>query len=375
MRARIALLPGDGIGPEVTAAARRVLEHVAASAGHEFEFGEAAVGGIAIDRFGMPLPEETLEACTRADAMLLGAVGGPRWSDPAAPKRLRPEAGLLELRRTFDLFANLRPVKVLPALRDATPLRPEVLDGVDLLIVRELTGGLYFGPRQEGGENPEQPKAAWDTMLYREEEVERVARVAFASAAERRGRVTSIDKANVLASMRLWRRVVDRVAAYYPDVEHEHLLVDAAAMHLITRPADFDVILAGNLFGDILSDEASVLAGSLGLLPSASLSADSDGRAKGLYEPVHGSAPDIAGQGIANPVGAILSAAMLLRHSLGLDEEAKAVESAVEQALETARTPDLAAAGTGARRVGTEDMTTAVLAHLPAPSNVAATSL
>ncbi|MDA8019959.1 MAG: 3-isopropylmalate dehydrogenase [Thermoanaerobaculia bacterium] len=362
MKAHIAILPGDGIGPEVTDAARRVLEQVATVAGHDFDFETSAVGGEAIDRFDTPLPEATVKSCTRADAILLGAVGGPRWSDPSAPERRRPEAGLLELRRTFGFFANLRPVKVLPALRDATPLRPDRIDGVDLLIVRELTGGLYFGPRREEGEDPRQPKAAWDTMFYREEEVERVARIAFEAARGRRHKVASIDKANVLASMRLWRRVVDRVAADFPDVEHQHVLVDAAAMHLITRPADFDVVLAGNLFGDILSDEASVLAGSLGLLPSASLSATG----KGLYEPVHGSAPDIAGQGAANPVGAILSAAMLLRHSLGLEQEAAAVETAVEEALGTARTRDLAAVTNGDDRiriVDTEAMTEEILSQ------------
>ncbi len=263
----------------------------------------------------------------------------------------------------FGLFANLRPIKVQPALRDSTPLRPERVDGVDLLIVRELTGGLYFGPRREHGEDPEQPDAAWDTLLYREEEIERVARVAFEAARGRRGRLASIDKANVLASMRLWRQVVDRVAKSFPDVEYEHLLVDAAAMHLITKPAAFDVILAGNLFGDILSDEASVLAGSLGLLPSASLSADG----KGLYEPVHGSAPDIAGQGRANPIGAILSAAMLLRHSLGLEEEASAIEAAIAEALLSARTPDLAPVTQAVQQdpkvtmVDTEGMVEAVL--------------
>ncbi len=360
MKATIALLPGDGIGPEVTGAARRVLDSVAAVGGHDFHFETSVIGGQAIDETGSPLPEGTLAACERADALLLGAVGGPKWSDPSA--KVRPEQGLLKLRSHFGLFANLRPVKVFSGLRETAPLRPELLEGVDMLIVRELTGGLYFGPRVEAGDDADQPDASWDTLVYREAEIERVARVAFEAAQKRRqaggrGRLASIDKANVLASMRLWRRVVTRVAADYPDVEVEHLYVDAMAMYLVKRPADFDVVLAGNLFGDILSDEASVLAGSLGMLPSASLSEGT----RGLYEPVHGSAPDIAGQGKANPIGAILSAAMLLRYSLGLEKEADAVEAAVEAALNAGlRTPDL---GSG-ESVGTEAMTQAILDRL-----------
>ncbi|MEL7675047.1 MAG: 3-isopropylmalate dehydrogenase [Chloroflexota bacterium] len=334
MQAIIVTLPGDGVGPEVTAAAVRVLRAVADRWGHSFTFDEALMGGCAIDATGEPLPAETLRACEQADAVLLGAVGGPQWSDPSAP--VRPEQGLLGLRQHFDLFANLRPVRAYPALAAYAPLRAELLDGVDILFVRELTSGIYFGPRQEQGAAGE---SAWDTMLYTVEQVRRVARVAFRAARGRRGKVTSIDKANVLASMRLWRRTVDEVAREFPDVSLEHVLVDAAAMHLLRSPARFDVVLAGNMFGDILSDEASVLAGSLGMLPSAALGAGSFG----VYEPIHGSAPDIAGRGIANPTGTILSAALLLRHSLGLGAEALAVEQAVEAALVAgARTADIA---------------------------------
>lgn len=346
MQAHIITLPGDGIGPEVVAQAVSVLEALAAAYGHRFTFEEALIGGGAIDAVGEPLPEATLEACRRANAALMGAVGGPQWSDPQA--EVRPEQGLLGLRKGLGLFANLRPVRVYPALRDASPLRAERLEGVDLLVVRELTGGIYFGPRQEpgGGE-----QAAYDTMRYTPAEVRRIAHRAFQLARGRRRRVTSVDKANVLASSRLWRQVVTEVAQDYPDVALEHLLVDAAAMHLLRRPAEFDVIVTGNMFGDILTDEASMLAGSMGLLPSASLG---DGPF-GLYEPIHGSAPDIAGRGIANPLAAILSAAMLLRHSLGLEDEARAVEDAVETVLARGfRTRDIAAPG--ARTVGTEQM-------------------
>lgn len=341
MRATIVTLPGDGVGPEVTAAAVRVLEAVGAGWGHTFTFREALMGGCAIDAAGDPLPDDTLRACEQADAVLLGAVGGPQWSDPSAP--VRPEQGLLRLRQHFDLFANLRPVKAYPALAAYAPLRADLLRGVDILFVRELTSGIYFGPSEEQGAGDR----AWDTMLYTTGQVRRVAQVAFEAARKRRGRVASIDKANVLASMRLWRRTVDEVARAYPDVALEHVLVDAAAMHLLRNPARFDVLLAGNMFGDILSDEASVLAGSLGMLPSASLG---DGTF-GVYEPIHGSAPDIAGQGIANPTGTILSAALLLRYSLGLDAEAQAVEQAVEAALaDGARTADIAPDATAALR-------------------------
>ncbi|MBI3928475.1 MAG: 3-isopropylmalate dehydrogenase [Armatimonadetes bacterium] len=350
MRATVAVLPGDGIGPEVTAEAVRALRRIAELYGHELEFREALLGGCAIESQRDPLPEETLRVCRESEAILMGAVGGPRWSDPTAG--VRPEQGLLRLRSTFELFANLRPVRAWPGVSERSPVRaPEV----DLLFVRELTSGIYFGPRHEQDENG----VAWDTMKYTVEEVERVARVAFQAARGRRGRVASVDKANVLAASRLWRRTVDRVAREFPDVLLEHVLVDACAMHLLTRPASFDVVLASNLFGDILSDEASVLAGSLGMLPSASL-----GKTPfGLYEPVHGSAPDIAGQGIANPVGALLSAAMLLRHSLGLETEAGALEGAVEETLAAgARTRDVAEPTKSA--LGTREFADRVLARL-----------
>lgn len=353
MQARIVTLPGDGIGPEVVAEAVRVLRRVAERYGHTFIVEEAMIGGCAIDAVGDPLPDSTLAACETADAVLLGAVGGPRWSDPTAP--VRPEQGLLKLRQYFDLFANLRPVKAYPVLAQHAPLRAELLDGVDILVVRELTSGVYFGERREQGESDR----AWDTMLYTVEQVQRVARVAFEAARKRRGKVASVDKANVLASMRLWRRTVTQVAKDYPDVELEHVLVDACAMYLMRSPARFDVLLAENMFGDILSDEASVLAGSLGMLPSASL----NNGTFGVYEPIHGSAPDIAGKGIANPIGTILSAALLLRYSLGLDEEARAVEAAVEAALQAgARTADIA--DPAGPVLSTSAFTDQVLAHL-----------
>jgi 3-isopropylmalate dehydrogenase len=323
MKAKIMVIAGDGIGVEVTAASVEVLQKIAAKYGHEFTFEEALIGGIAIDKTGTPLPDETLRLGEQSDAILLGAVGGPKWDNPTAA--VRPEQGLLKIRKHFDLFANLRPVKAYPALAQYTPLRADLLDGVDMLFVRELTGGIYFGPRQEQGDGD----SAYDTELYTVPEVERVAHIAFRAAQGRRKKLTSVDKANVLASMRLWRRTVVKVHEDYADVALDHVLVDACTMHMLTRPASFDVIVASNMFGDILSDEASVLAGSLGMLPSASL-----GSGKiGLYEPVHGSAPDIAGMGKANPTGSILSAAMLLRYSLGLETEAAAVEAAVDAAL------------------------------------------
>lgn len=353
MQARIVTLPGDGIGPEIVAEAVRVLRTVADHWGHTFIFEEALMGGCAIDAAGTPLPDETLAACERADAVLLGAVGGPKWSDPTAS--VRPEQGLLRLRAHFDLFANLRPVRAYPVLAHYTPIRADLLGGVDILFVRELTSGIYFGERKEQGDDQD----AWDTMYYSVPQVERVARVAFEAARRRRGRVASVDKANVLAAMRLWRRTVNRVAADYPDVTLEHVLVDACAMYLLREPSRFDVVLAGNMFGDILSDEASVLAGSLGMLPSASL-----GTGKfGVYEPIHGSAPDIAGKGIANPTATLLSAAMLLRHSLGLEAEASAVERAVEAALAAgARTADIAPSPDQA--LTTSAFTDRVLAYL-----------
>lgn len=344
MQARIAVLPGDGIGPEVIAEAVKVLKGVAQTYGHEFTFQEALVGGAAIDAVANPLPAETFQLCQESDAVLFGAVGGPKWDDPRAA--VRPEQGILGLRKGLGLFANLRPVKVYPDLVNTSPLKAEILAGVDLVVVRELTGDIYFGqPRVESTER------AVDTMVYTHAEVERIAHVAFRLARGRRRKVTSVDKANVLACSRLWRHTVEEVARHYPDVELEHLLVDAAAMHLLRRPRDFDVIVTGNMFGDILTDEASMLAGSMGLLPSASLREDNFG----LYEPIHGSAPDIAGRGVANPLAAILSAAMLLRHSLKLEAEAAAVERAVAAVLQEGyRTRDIAEGGK--QLVGTQEM-------------------
>jgi len=351
MTARILLLPGDGVGAEVVSAARRVLERTSEIFDLELAFSTGLIGGAAMDAAGDPLPTETVEACRRSDAVLLGAVGGPKWSDPSAP--VRPELGLLRLRSEFDLFANLRPVQVFPALADHAPLRADLLEDVDILFVRELTSGIYFGAHEEENERGE----AHDVMTYRVPEVERIARVAFEAARKRGGRVASVDKANVLAAMRLWRRTVEKIAADYPDVELEHVLVDACAMYLMQRPSQFDVILAPNCFGDILSDEASILAGSLGMLPSTSIGAG----AFGVYEPIHGSAPDIEGKGIANPIATILSAAMLLRHSLGRDDAASGIEGAVSSTLRRGlRTADIASPSTTPST--TTEFTTAVLA-------------
>jgi 3-isopropylmalate dehydrogenase len=351
MKASIAVLPGDGIGPEVIAEGTRCLTAVATSFGHELKLAEWPFGGIAIDTQGDPLPAQTLAACLAADAVLLGAIGGPKWSSPSAP--VRPEQGLLKLRKELGVYANLRPVKVHPSLLDASTLKPEVLKGVDLVFVRELTGGIYFGEKKRDA------TSALDVCTYTVAEVERIVRAAAALARQRRSKLASIDKSNVLETSRLWRDVTERVMrTEFPDVAIEHILVDAAAMHLIRRPRDFDVLVTENMFGDILTDEASMLAGSLGLLPSASLG---EGR-RGLYEPIHGSAPDIAGKGIANPCGTLLSVALLLRHSLGLTAEADALESAVSQALaEGARTPDIAAGG---RPHTTREVGDAVLAQL-----------
>ena len=335
MKARIAVIAGDGIGPEVTAQATRVIEAIARQFRHELELIAAPFGGVAIDQYGDPLPTATLDLCLASDAVLLGAIGGPKWSAPDA--KIRPEQGLLRLRREMGVYANLRPVTVHPALLDASTLRPEVIAGVDLIFVRELTGGIYFGAKTRTATE------ASDLCSYSVAEIERIVRVAARLARARRGRLLSIDKANVLETSRLWRSVSERVVrSEFAELNFEHMLVDAAAMHLIRRPKDFDVAVTENMFGDILTDEASMLCGSLGLLPSASLG---DGR-RGLFEPIHGSAPDIAGRGIANPIGAILSAALLLRHSLGLESEARAVEAAVSAAIGAgARTADLAAAG------------------------------
>jgi len=345
VKALIAVLGGDGIGPEVARQGARVLGAVGQLFGHAFEMPEALVGGAAIDATGAPLPEETLALCRRADAILFGAIGGPRWG-PSAP--VRPEQGLLALRKGLGVFANLRPVKVHPALIDSSPLKPDRLAGVDILVIRELTGGLYFG-QPKGRETRDGHERAVDTLEYHDYEVRRVVALAFRLAKERRRKVTSVDKANVLESSRLWRQVTSAIGKENPDVALDHMLVDTAAMRLITSPASFDVLVTENMFGDILTDEASVLAGSMGMLPSASIG---DG-GPGLYEPIHGSAPDIAGQGIANPVGTILSAALLLRHSLRLGAEAAAVEAAVHRAVaDGCRTRDLGGSLTTAGMAG-----------------------
>jgi len=384
MHATITLLPGDGIGPEVVAEGAKVLRTVAEHWDHQFELRSALIGGCAIDEAGASLPDETIKLCQTSDAVLLGAVGGPKWDDPQAKDR--PERGLLGIRKALQLFANVRPVTVHPALMGASPLKADLLQGVDLIVVRELTGGIYFGQkRREVVDGEEQ---ASDLCIYTTGEIERIVRVACELARGRRGKITSVDKANVLETSRLWRSVATRVVREeYPDLQLEHLLVDAAAMHLLRRPTDFDVIVTENMFGDILSDEASMLAGSMGLLPSASLGATNDQRPTtndqrpttsaqpeqsaihhrqstiGLYEPIHGSAPDIAGRGIANPLATILSVAMLLRHSLGLEAEARAVEQAVDQVVARGDvTPDIAAPGTQPR--STAEVGDAVVAAL-----------
>tara|TARA_R110002096_G_scaffold124002_1_gene268095 strand:+ start:29028 stop:30071 length:1044 start_codon:yes stop_codon:yes gene_type:complete len=343
------LLPGDGIGPEVTESAQQVLDVIATKFGHEFRFDEQLIGGIAIDKTGDPLPPATIASCQRANAVFLGAVGGPKWSDPGAA--VRPEQGLLKLRATLNVFANLRPVRVYPQLASASPLREEILQGVDMIVVRELTGGIYFGKKTRDA------TSATDLCEYTVGEVERIVRVAARLAENRSGKLCSVDKANVLETSRLWREVCDRVMAEeYPQLELETLLVDAAAMHLLSRPADFDVIVTENMFGDILTDEASMLTGSLGMLPSASLGDSS----VGLFEPIHGSAPDIAGQGIANPCAAIASAALLLRHSLGLESEAAAIEAAIDNAISAgARTADLVDASE--KPISTDEMTVEII--------------
>jgi 3-isopropylmalate dehydrogenase len=347
---KVLVLGGDGVGPEVTREARQVLDLVATERGFAIEYSEAQIGGAAVDAYGTPLRDEDQAAAREVDAILLGAVGGPRWDDQ--PRENRPETGLLRLRYALGLFANLRPVKVFDALVDVSPLKAAAVRGVDLLIVRELTGGLYFGkPSKQWSTS--RGRRAVDTLLYREHEVRRVVELAYALAGDRRRKVTSVDKANVLSSSRMWREIASEVAASHLEIATEHVLVDSCAMRLISRPRDYDVMVMENTFGDILSDEAAVLAGSLGMLPSASLNGrkpwrtGSPARQFGMYEPIHGSAPDIAGQGIANPSGAILSAAMLLRTSFGRLAEAEAVETAVAAALDAgARTADIAAGGT-----------------------------
>ena len=348
----ITVLAGDGIGPEVTAAGTRVLQRIGESFGHSFQYSEQLIGGAAIDATGKPFPDATKASCHDSDAILLGAVGGPKWSDPNA--RVRPEQGLLALRAELGVFANLRPVTIFDELAGASPIKPGRLQGVDLMVVRELTGGIYFGEKTRDEES------ASDLCTYHRYEIERIVRVAARLAQGRKGNLCSVDKANVLETSRLWREVCAKtIADEFSDLKLEHMLVDAAAMHLINRPADFDVIVTENMFGDILTDEASMLAGSLGMLPSASLGEST----RGLYEPIHGSAPDIAGQGIANPCGMIASVAMLLRHSLDLEQEAALVENALQQVIANgARTADLA---TGDETVlSTAEMTDAIIHQL-----------
>jgi 3-isopropylmalate dehydrogenase len=345
----IALLPGDGIGPEIVSAAVQVLDAVG-----EFTYEEHLIGGASIDENGTALTDEVLEKCRKSDAVLLGAVGGPKW-DTTDPDKPRPEQGLLGLRKGLGLFANLRPVRPSPALVDASPLKPEIIQGTDILVVRELTGGIYFGEKRR------EPDSAFDACVYTRAEIDRIARVAFEAAGRRDGRVTSVDKANVLETSRLWREVVTEGHADYPQVALDHMLVDNAAMQLVAGPSRFDVIVTENMFGDILSDAAAMLTGSLGMLPSASLGEGGPG----VFEPVHGSAPDIAGTGTANPVATFLSVAMLLRHGLRADEEAARVEAAVDSVLESgARTADLAGGAEAEGVIGTQEMTEAVLVSL-----------
>ncbi|MTW84531.1 3-isopropylmalate dehydrogenase [Virgibacillus dakarensis] len=354
MNKQIILLPGDGVGKEIMEAAKVVLNTVASEFGHRFTFHQHAIGGDAIDQYGTPLPEDTIKACHNADAVLLGAVGGSKWD--SLPAHLRPEKGLLGIRKSLGLFANLRPIKGFAPLLHASPLKEEVVKGSDIMIIRELTGGLYFGKPSERRDNG---NAVVDTLSYQRSEMERIIDKAFQTARLRSNHLTSVDKANVLESSRLWREIVNEKQQDYPDVTVEHLLVDAAAMKLITQPTQFDVIVTENLFGDILSDEASVLTGSLGMLPSASIRTDG----VGLYEPVHGSAPDIAGKGIANPLGMILSAALMLKHSFQMEVEAAEIEEAVQQCLEQGyHTADLKIAG--GKQVSTKEITEIVVENL-----------
>lgn len=353
MEAKIVCLGGDGIGPEIVNETKRVLETIAKRFDHRFEFDDQLIGGIAIDTTGNPLPDETIKACESAQAVLLGAVGGPKWDDPKAA--VRPEQGLLAIRKALQLFANLRPVRVYAELASASPLKEDRLAGVDMVVVRELTGGIYFGQPRKREALPGGGEKAIDTLEYSDEEVRRVVRLACEIARGRRGLVTSVDKANVLESSRLWRQIATEVGSDYPDIKLEHQLVDSAAMRLVSQPSAFDVVVTENMFGDILTDEAAVITGSLGMLPSASLGAGT----RGLYEPIHGSAPDIAGKGIANPLGTVLSSAMMLRHSLGLNAEADALEQAVQAAItDGARTADLGG------KLSTREMADAVLARL-----------
>ncbi|MFP4641184.1 MAG: 3-isopropylmalate dehydrogenase [Dehalococcoidia bacterium] len=355
MKYTIAVLPGDGVGPEVADEGIRVLKKVGEKFGHEFSLRYGDIGGISIDKHGLALTDEVLNTCKKCDAVYLGAVGGPKWDDPLA--KVRPEDGLLALRKGLKLFANLRPVRVFPVLSNHANLKPEVISGVDFIFVRELTGGLYFGKPKKRWQTSRGRRAV-DTMAYSEKEIERIVRVGFELARTRRKKLISVDKANVLETSRLWRQIATEVAADYPDVELEHQLVDACSMRIIQRPADFDVVVTCNMFGDVLTDESSMLAGSMGMLASASLAGVPKGeaaRAFGMYEPIHGSAPRRAGQNIANPIATILSCAMMLRFSLGLPREAEAVEKAVDKALEEGyRTYDIMA--DGMKQVGTRQM-------------------
>src|SRR5690625_2887974 len=352
MAKKIVVLPGDGIGQEIIDSAVQVLQKVGERYNHQFTFVEHDIGGTSYDRHGTPLTDEAIEACQNADAILLGAIGGPKWDN--LPVEDRPEAGLLKIRKALNLYANIRPIKGFAPLLHASPLKEEVIEGSDIYIVRELTGGLYFGTPRERREDG---NIVVDTLLYHRHEIERIVEKGFESARLRKKHLTSVDKANVLESSRLWREIVEEKKKDYPDVTVEHMLVDSAAMKLITNPTHFDVIVTENLFGDILSDEGSVLTGSIGMLPSASLS-----ETIGLYEPIHGSAPDIAGKGIANPLGMILSAAMMLRYSLNLDEEATAIEKAVEKSLDQGYyTADLHIED--GKQVGTKEMTEIVIRH------------
>jgi 3-isopropylmalate dehydrogenase len=359
MTAKIVLLPGDGIGPEVLAEARKVIECLRDDHGLAAELETADIGGAAYDRSGHPLPQDTLDLARAADAIVLGAVGGPKWE--SAPRELRPERGLLGLRSTLDLFANLRPAILFPELADASTLKAEVVSGLDLMIVRELTGGIYFGQPRGISRNADGEKVGINTLTYRESEIERIARVGFEVARKRSRRLCSVDKANVLETTELWREVVIEVGREFPDVSLSHLYVDNAAMQLVRSPKQFDVIVTDNMFGDILSDEAAMLTGSIGMLPSASLNASG----QGMYEPIHGSAPDIAGRGVANPLAAILSVGMMLRYSLGHPELADRIDRAVACVLSDGlRTADLS--GPGGRTVGTAEMGDAVVAGLRA---------
>lgn len=358
MKYNIAVIPGDGIGPEVVDATIKVLNAVGEKFGHRFDYEYLLAGGCAIDKFGTPLPEETLEACKKSDSVLLGAVGGPKWDEPTA--KVRPEQALLGLRGGLGLYCNLRPALLYAPLKDASPLKDSIIgDGIDIQVVRELTGGIYFGERGTCDDNG--IPAAYDTEKYNEEEVRRIAKIGFEAAMKRRKKVTSVDKANILESSRLWRRIINEVAKDYPEVEVNHLYIDNASMQMVRDPRQFDVIITSNMFGDILSDEASMVTGSIGMLPSASLGENSFG----MYEPIHGSAPDIAGKGIANPLATILSGGMLLRYSFGLDDEADLIEKAVVSVLEDGyRTGDIMSEGM--KLVGTEEMTKAVLAKIQA---------